>query len=67
MLNLLTPEFKDMINSMLSPYPCERPTISELRQMDWMKGKIYTQEALSTEFASVDVRKTEEEDFVIYH
>lgn len=45
-------KFKDLINSMLSPYPICRPSLAEIKMHDWFSGDIMTHKDILWYFES---------------
>lgn len=40
--SLFSDDFKNLVNLMLSPSPCLRPSLSEIKEHPWMKGETGT-------------------------
>jgi serine/threonine protein kinase len=54
-LKFFTPEFRQLMEAMLSPCHSKRPTLKELRNFEWCKGPVYTDD----EFKEVMRKKFE--------
>lgn len=49
-------DFKDLVNSMLSPYPHARPSLAEVRTHPWMQGATLSPKGIKTYFDKMSKR-----------
>lgn len=49
-LDFFSPEFMDLINSMLQHEPIHRPSLSEIKFHPWLQGKTATEQEIREEF-----------------
>lgn len=63
----LSPEFKQMISLMLTNDPIMRPSISELREMSWIKGKTLPRDTVQSELESIEPLISVDSDIISYH
>ena len=48
-----SPEFRDLVLSMMSYHYYDRPSLSEIRNHDWLKGEVASQEEIAREMSKL--------------